>query len=185
MADGVCYGTRLRPDTQGPQPVRVNETGATAHRWFEDPQSALGTAALEVSSTGIATWLVSDFQGSITGTIKTAGLTGTAKYGAFGEPITSTGSMASQPLQFQGQYNDTITGLYDMRMRDYNPATGGFTNTDPVTAKAGTPFASTYNFAYNQPTTLSDPSGACPWCLVIGLGLGRRSEPSLGESPRR
>ena len=75
--------------------------------------------------------------------------------------------MTSQPLQFQGQYNDTITGLYDMRMRDYNPATGGFTNTDPVTAKPGTPFASTYNFAYNQPTTLSDPSGACPWCLVI------------------
>ena len=157
-------------DTQGPQPVRVNETGTTVHRWFEDPQTNLGTATLEVTSAGAPTWLVADFQGSITGTIKTAGLTGTAKYGAFGEELTLTGSMSSQPLQFQGQYKDTVTGLYDMRLRDYNPATGGFTNTDPVAAQAGTAFANTYNFAYNQPTTLSDPSGACPWCITALVG---------------
>jgi RHS repeat-associated protein len=161
-------------DTNADQAVRTNETGTTTHRWFEDPQSSLGTAALEVSSTGVPTWLVSDFHGSVTGTIKTAGLTGTAKYGAFGEEQTLTGSMTSQPLQFQGQYKDSITGLYDMRLRDYNPASGSFTNTDPVAAGAGTPFASTYHFAYNQPTVLSDPSGACPWCAAVigGAAIG-------------
>lgn len=62
--------------------------------------SGLGTATLEVSSAGAPTWLVGDYQGSITGTIKTAGLTGTAKYGAYGEEAALTGSMTTQPLQF-------------------------------------------------------------------------------------
>lgn len=36
-----------------------------------------------------------------------------------------------------------------------------------MAAKAGTPFAASYHYAYNQPTTLTDPSGACPWCVII------------------
>ena len=161
-------------DTVGDQPVRVSETGATYHRWFADPQSSLGTAAVEFSSTAVPTWLVSDFQGNVTGTIKTAGLTGTAKYGAFGEDLAVTGSMTTQPLRFHGQYLDTVSGLVDMRARDYDPVIGRFTGTDPVATKPGVPFAQTYNYAFNQPTLINDPSGACAFCIsgLIGAVIG-------------
>lgn len=83
--------------------------------------------------------------------------------------------MATNPLRFHGQYLDDLTGLYDMRARDYSTGAGRFTSTDPRPADPGTAFAQTYHYGYNQPTVLSDPSGACPWCAVgavIGAAVG-------------
>ena len=61
-----------------------------------------------------------------------------------------------------------------MRARDYDPATNRFTTTDPHTNAPGTGFAQTYEFASNNPTTITDPSGACPWCIgaLVGAVIG-------------
>lgn len=83
-------------------------------------------------------------------------------YDPFGE-VTATvpdGRTApTNPLLFQGQYQDPITGLYDMRARDYDPATGRFTQPDPVTPTAGTSATSPYVFADDNPLSNADPTG--------------------------
>jgi RHS repeat-associated protein len=77
---------------------------------------------------------------------------------------------ATNPLGFQGQYLDSASGLYDMRARDYDAATSRFTSPDPQPGGAGTAFAQSYAFAFNDPTSLTDPSGACLNCATALLG---------------
>lgn len=158
-------------DSVNPNAVRIAETGATTHRWFQDPLSSVASAISDTSSAGEATWLIPDFQSSIIATAKTSGSTGTAQYDPFGQALSSTGSMTTQPMRFHGQYFDTNLSLYDMRARDYQPSTGRFTDVDPAPLQAGKPFTSTYGYASNQVTTLNDPSGACPWCIPIAVGI--------------
>ncbi|WP_407642055.1 RHS repeat-associated core domain-containing protein [Actinomadura spongiicola] len=67
-------------------------------------------------------------------------LTGSAQLDPFGAPISTSGTYTSNPLQFHGQYLDNVTGLHDIRARDYNATTGTFTATDPVKPEPGTPF---------------------------------------------
>ena len=161
-------------DTVGGQAFRTKQGGNTVIRWFEDPQNGLGTAGLQVNSTATPTWLLPDYLGSITTLSSATAVTGTATYDAFGTATNTTGTGTANPLQFQGQYRDSSSGLYDMRARDYDPATNRFTTTDPHTNAPGTGFAQTYEFASNNPTTITDPSGACPWCIgaLVGAVIG-------------
>lgn len=66
------------------------------------------------------------------------------------------------PLRFAGQYLDAATSLYDMRARQYDPATGRFDSLDPVEASAVMPATSAYAYADAQPTILTDPLGLDP-----------------------
>ncbi|GAA0998349.1 hypothetical protein GCM10009555_097450 [Acrocarpospora macrocephala] len=163
-------------DTVGDLPVRVAEAdaaGTLTHQWWSDPAAGLGTALADTAPTG-TTWLLPDYQGTLTDTADTAALTGSAAFGPYGEPQTTAGSYAANPLRFHGQYLDTVTGLYDIRARDYNAASGSFTAIDPEPAKTGTPFVQTYHYGYNNPTTLTDPSGRCAWlCFgIVGAVVG-------------
>lgn len=146
-------------DTNAALPVRTNETGSSTYRWFEDPQSSLGTAVASVSKDGEPTWLITDFSGTTLTTTKTAGATSSAKFDPYGNIL--SGSM-SQPLQFHGQYKDSVLGLYDMRQRDYNPVTGMFLATDPIPVAVGDPFISRYSYGFNNPLVFTDASGLLP-----------------------
>ena len=57
-----------------------------------------------------------------------------------------------------------------LRLRDYNPTTGRFTAHDPVTPPRTQPYESPYTYVNNQPTALTDPSGACWWCVIGAVG---------------
>ncbi|MGW2058633.1 DUF6531 domain-containing protein [Streptomyces sp. NPDC001840] len=162
-----------RWDTLGGLAVRLDEKtvgGATVHQWWNDPTDTLGSAALDTTDPDAGpTWLLGDHQGTITDTADKNGLTGTEAFDPFGDPLTTgTGAFTANPLRFHGQYLDTITGLYDIRARDYDAATGRFTTPDPQPAAAGAAFAQTYHYGYNRPTTLTDPSGQC---AIICTGL--------------
>lgn len=74
-------------------------------------------------------------------------------YTAFGKTI--SGAVSLTPLMFQGQYRDPI-GLYYMRARWYDPATGQFLSRDPYVLQTGQPYA----FADDDPINKQDPSGA-------------------------
>jgi RHS repeat-associated protein len=52
------------------------------------------------------------------------------------------------------------SGLMYMRNRYYNPATGSFTQEDPIGISGG---LNTYGFAGGDPATYSDPFGLCPY----------------------
>ncbi|WP_344836139.1 RHS repeat-associated core domain-containing protein [Kribbella ginsengisoli] len=159
-------------DTSGALPIRTTEAnaaGTATHQWANDPVSGLGGAYIDTVGT-TPTWLLGDYQGSITDTVGTGTtLTGTATWDPFGTAITApTGAMATNPLRFHGQFQDSKTSLYDVRLRDYDAAQGRFTGPDPVAASPRAGFAQSYSYGYNNPATYTDPSGACWVCGVVG-----------------
>ncbi|XVQ08703.1 RHS repeat-associated core domain-containing protein [Spirillospora sp. CA-255316] len=138
------------------------------------PVTSLGSALLDAPANAPPLWLLDDFQGSITDTADgSTTLTGTALLDPYGSPITTSG--AAHPLRFHGQYQDSLTVLYDIRARDYNPGSGTFTAPDPVKPKPGTPYTSTYHYGYNNPAAFTDPSGE--WGFLI--------KPVVGSHHRR
>jgi RHS repeat-associated protein len=72
---------------------------------------------------------------------------------------TATGSTSSNTLEFNATQNDR-TGLYLMGARYYNPATATFISQDPLGLAGGT--TNLYQYANNNPTNLSDPTGCKP-----------------------
>jgi RHS repeat-associated protein len=83
-------------------------------------------------------------------------------YGAERSATNVSGSAPVNPLRFEGQYLDASTGLYQLRARPYDPATGRFASLDPIDGSAFDPAAGAYVYADAQPTTLTDPLGLSP-----------------------
>jgi RHS repeat-associated protein len=75
-----------------------------------------------------------------------------------GEQEYWTGSLAD------GQRN--VNGQIYMRNRYYDPATGQFTQVDPIGLAGG---LNAYGFAAGDPVTYSDPFGLCPICVAYGI----------------
>lgn len=72
---------------------------------------------------------------------------------------------------YTGQYKDQyLTGRLALRDRSYDPANRRFATPDPEPSAAGTPNASPYAYANNDPANQSDPSGRCPLCVSAGIG---------------
>ncbi|ROO86856.1 RHS repeat-associated protein [Actinocorallia herbida] len=169
-------------DTYRDLPMRISEsdgTGAEVHRWWDDPVSTLGTALADTGAGADPTWLLGDFQGTVTDTADETALTGTGVFGPYGEEKSLTGAYpAGNPLRFHGQYRDSLTGLYDLRARDYDAVTGAFTGPDPAMAEQSGPFVQAYAYALNRPTALTDPSGRNP-LLIAAILLGRAAGPLL------
>lgn len=106
-------------------------------------------------------------------------------YGPYGTPTSQTGTLRT-PFGYAGQYTDPETGFQYLRARYYDPRTYNFLTRDPIAAATRAP----YNYADNNPTNKTDPSGLGPeatgtlgggwptlqipsWALPgAGLGLG-------------
>ncbi len=70
----------------------------------------------------------------------------------------------SNPVRFDGQYQDTsTTGSYNLRGRMYDPGTGTFLQDDAVSASPS------YEFASGRPTIMSDPLGTLSVWGWIGI----------------
>jgi RHS repeat-associated protein len=109
----------------------------------------------QISSRGVVTYLHHDQQRStrlLTGSTST--VTGSTTCDAYGNTTGTTGT-AKTPLGFDAQYTSQDAGLIYLRARVYDPATGQFLTVDPAGALTRVP----YNYAKDNPTNLSDPSG--------------------------
>ena len=154
---GTTQATWSWDDLSG-LPVRIGEydqIGSLATSWLPDTTSATGSALAE-SSGALSSWLLSDPFANVTAVIGTSGasVSGTRTLNAFGVTRTgATGSLATSAIGFAGQYLDAATGLYDMRARDYDPASGRFTANDPVAVPTGMPYVVGYSYALNNPLT--------------------------------
>ncbi len=74
---------------------------------------------------------------------------------AYGRLRLNEGTRAECPFRFQGQYEDTETGLYYNRFRYYDPQEGTYVSQDPIGLEGGMRL---YNYVDN-PLTWIDVSG--------------------------
>jgi RHS repeat-associated protein len=85
----------------------------------------------------------------------TSALSNTYTYDAFGNLVTSTGSLGNS-LQYTGRESDPETGLRYYRARYYSSDVGRFINEDPLGFNGGVNY---YDYVENNPTGHIDPFG--------------------------
>ena len=115
-----------------------------------------------MDSGGSTFYFAYDGLGSVVNLTNASGATQwTYAYLPYGGVRTETKNATQAPanvLRFTGQVLDP-TGLYQLRARAYDPATGRFISTDPAPAGPSDPYVSAYAYANNSPMRFVDPSG--------------------------
>jgi RHS repeat-associated protein len=96
-------------------------------------------------------------------------------YGPYGGTRYSSGTMPTD-YGFTGQHSDSTTGLDYYVARYYDPLAGQFTSPDTTLPGDGYDLWGLSRYAYveGNPTTRTDPSGHCPFCIgfVVGAIVG-------------
>jgi RHS repeat-associated protein len=114
----------------------------------------------KIGTTPTASFYGYDGHGNVrflTGSAGTA--TDTYVYDAFGMPITTTGTTPNSFL-YSGEQFDSALGLYYLRARYYNPATGRLETMDPAPGSIFNPSTlHKYVFTGNNPVNWVDPTG--------------------------
>lgn len=129
-------------------PQLLND-GTSSYVWGPD-----GAPLEQIDANGTTTYFFHDQQGSTRVlTAQTGAVSGTYSYDAFGNTTNHTGT-ATTPLLYDGGYQ-TLSGLYYLINRYYDPTTGQFLTRDPLADVTGEP----YGFAANDPVNNGDPSG--------------------------
>jgi RHS repeat-associated protein len=78
----------------------------------------------------------------------------------------------ANPMQFDRQYLDPATGLYNLRARVHDPALGRFLQVDPVPSPVAQPYTASYVYVGDRPTVMADPSGTSwQWLNTLGSGV--------------
>ena len=89
--------------------------------------------------------------------------------------------------RFTGQRWEANLGLYDYRARFYDPTLGRFLQPDPIVPEPGNPQAlNRYAYVYNNPLRYTDPTGHCPWCIALAIGVvfvGALLYPDIAYAP--
>ena len=199
-------GDRLRSvEAGGPLPVRRDEArdlvgglsslagDGQADYAYLAPGS--GMAPLSTFNTGVnrTTSLGTDLLGSVRlATDPTGATIGAGAYDAWGNarayagPDGATrlaGLQAAVPFGYAGQQYDAGPGTYAMRARTYDPGQGAFLSADPHQPDDSLPItANPYEYAGQQPTSITDPSGQ--WWVPAGdyPGAGGNQEQQAEDS---
>jgi RHS repeat-associated protein len=139
VVEEVTAGAVTRQYTYGLQ--RISQTQQIANTW---------TPAFYGYDGGGTVRLLTDPTGTVTDTYD---------YDAWGNTINTTGSTPNVYL-YRGEQHDPDLGLYYLRARFFNPASGRFPTRDPAAGKM--PFPSTlhkYLYAGGNPVSFTDPTG--------------------------
>jgi len=113
-----------------------------------------------VTNTWTSSFYGYDGHGNVRYLSNTAGsVTDSYDYDAFGMPIRTSGTTPNAFL-YSGERSDSSIGLYDLRARYYNQATGRFWARDPVEGSRSLPLTSNpYLYAWDEPVDRADPTG--------------------------
>ncbi len=153
-------------DTNAPMSqlaIERDGSGAQLRRFTYGPGGPGGLLAMHADSAN--RFYLADALGSVGAmSSPTGALEWTYSFEAYGTPTATRvdPSAPANPMAFDGQYQEP-SGLYNMRARQYDSATGRFVGIDPAAATiGGGRMVSTYAYGFNQPTVLSDPRGLAP-----------------------
>jgi RHS repeat-associated protein len=139
-------------DTSGETPTLLSE-GTTSYLYGPNDQPIE-----QINGEGKVLYYHTDDNGSVRAlTSSTGKVEATLSYGAYGTPVTTTGT-ASTPLEYAGQYTEPETGLIYLRARSYDAATAQFTTRDPAEQATHEP----YSYAGDTPSANVDPGGEMP-----------------------
>ena len=128
-------------------------------------------------------YFVKDHLGSVRTTVDRNGnVVGRDDYYPFGLAMPGRSGNSSNPndnYKFIGEELDDEAGLNLMNLnaRTYDSVTARFLQIDPLFDHPNQVGLSPYNYSWNNPINLSDPSGECPFCLVawavveVGLAI--------------
>jgi RHS repeat-associated protein len=154
--------------------------------------TCIGAELISQRRGGSASYYLHDGQGSVRNlTDATGNVTDSYTYGAFGTLLQQMGATPNA-FRYTAQQFDSLTGLYNMRARNYSPADGRFTTRDPAPVDLGNPVElNRYGYARNNPINFSDPSGlystggTATWPGTTtwpgtGAGAGTRTQPRAG-----
>jgi RHS repeat-associated protein len=166
----AANGTSYAYNADGLRSTRTPATGTAQHYAWDNRAGVpliltdgttsylyddAGNPIEHIDGTGAALYYQHDQYGSTRLLTDAAGATAaTYTYDANGNLTTKTGT-ADTPLRWNGQTQDTDTGLYYLRARYYDPATSQFFSVDPLASITQDP----YVFANNNPLNRQDPSG--------------------------
>jgi RHS repeat-associated protein len=87
----------------------------------------------------------------------------------------NTGIAFDFPLRFPGQYADKETNTHYNYFRDYDPAIGRYSKSDPIGLRGG---LNTYAYVKGNPLRLVDPMGEAEW---EEWGRNPGGSPGLGD----
>jgi RHS repeat-associated protein len=107
-------------------------------------------------------------------TTNTGVVAATFSYDAYGNLTLKTGS-SDTALRWNGEYQDTDTGLYYLRARYYDPQTAQFITRDPLAPITQQP----YGYVGGNPLNATDPTGL----VTLGYCVGGSGAISLPFSP--
>ena len=159
--------------------VDYRDTSEAAHQdilhFFYDAQSR----PAKVSYNGTIYTYVHNLQGDVVGLLDNSGtLVVEYKYDAWGKVISTTGSLDAtlgkrNPFRYRGYVYDEEAGLYYLRSRYYNPATGRFVNADDenvvVDIENSILEENLFGYCLSNPTNYIDEDGDS--ALAIGGSL--------------
>ena len=145
----------------GSLPLDVNvSTASSSESYIYGPLLFGGVAPVEqISSSGVASFLVSN-QTGVQAVVSAAGqLLEQATYSLYGTPTIAYGSGGASAFGFQGSYTDP-SGLLYLINRYYDPSTDQFLSVDPEVAETKEPYAYTGDDPLNALT---------PWASWLPL----------------
>jgi RHS repeat-associated protein len=119
------------------------------------------------SPNGVLTWLANDTQGSAQLSIAPAtGAVARQRYLPYGAQRGTQGPPTGSERGFLGRNTDPTAGLLQDGARFYDTAIGRFTSPDPVLRPLVPQSLSSFSYADNNPTTMSDPTGLSPVACI-------------------
>lgn len=161
--------TRYEWDTAGGLPelaLERNAAGAVTRRWVQGPMGPAWMSIPTGAFTDPTTYVYHrDHLGSVTDLTTTAGASvARYSYEPFGAQLgADTPGAPLNPIRFAGEYLDPETQDYHLRARQYDPVTGRFGGTDPVTPPMVDQWVNPYAYVNNMPGVYVDPSGEDLW----------------------